>query len=186
LSERLKLLYIDLITLFLELHMHLPMSLTSIVWSVVLYRVTRHFVCELLKKDDNQNAAHQQQQDQGTHWIDLLFVCVTFGDRDSSRPREVWTETKERRVNWGHSANGCFNSAFLNPKQYRDLCLVFDFGANSGVNISFILFRRVWESLLDWLKQSHVVWHLPEGYNIIKKWVWIACSWIIWLKVIPV
>ena len=50
-----------------------------------------------------------------------------------------------RRADWGHrknctlfvfdnAANGCLNSPILNPKQNGELHLVFNFGANPGVN----------------------------------------------------
>ena len=47
-----------------------------------------------------------------------------------------------------NAANLCLNSPFLNPKQNGELHLVFNFGANPGVNFTVILYRE-FQNLLE-------------------------------------
>ena len=79
-----------------------------------------------------------------------------------------------RRADWGHgknctlfvfdnATNGYLNSPVLNPKQSGELRLVFNFGANPGVNITVILYGE-FENLLEIDRNKAVL------YDIYQRW----------------
>jgi len=77
-----------------------------------------------------------------------------------------------RAADWGHgknctlfvfdnAANGCLDSAVLNPKQSGELRLVLNFGANPAVNITVIVYGE-FENLLEIDRNKAVLYDIYQ------------------------